>query len=371
MEPVSFDVTLMFAVPLLLTDVESLTATIGRCRGGLVVVGGVVVVVVGRWWWWSWLSVECGGRGGRWGCGRGGWSELWSCGGWSGSGRGGWSGGGGWRYRRYDRGGGASTGRLSWSVLLPGWSRVVDGLDPGRVFRPEPSVCDVGVSPVVSGSTSDWAVGPRLRSRRLVRLRSPNQGVDGISRETGSGDDDLDDVLRRQVDRGGDDPDDHRCRHESRTRQEGDHIATQRGKPSRPGELSHGSQGTGGPSEPAECNFHERARHLRVELDAGKCHDLLAGGLGGLGALVGPAARHDVVGVGDCDDASPVCDVLARQTVRVTRAVVSLVVVLDGLGPVAEPGDDRCDQPDPVDRVLADLVPLVVIEFAVLVEDLT
>ena len=62
-------------------------------------------------------------------------------------------------------------------------------------------------------------------------------------------------------------------------------------------------------------------------------------------------------------------DVVALDAARVALAVPALVVVADGVGPLAEPRPHRLDEALAVERVALELLPLVLVRAAGLVED--
>ena len=92
-----------------------------------------------------------------------------------------------------------------------------------------------------------------------------------------------------------------------------------------------GAIGLGGCHTGAE-QLAEGVHDLRVELLAGAAAQLLHRGLGIDRAAVGPVRGHRVEGVADGHDACPERDVVARQGVRVARAVEVLVARADHLG---------------------------------------
>jgi hypothetical protein len=131
-----------------------------------------------------------------------------------------------------------------------------------------------------------------------------------------------------------------------------------------PGEWAH--------HEPhaAEGDVHERAHEPRVELVAGATGELGAG-LGRRGGLlVRPGRRDHVENVCDRDDASSERNLIAGDPARVPLAVPAFVVVADRLGPLAEPLAERLDERFAVDRMEAELLPLLVGGLPVLVQDL-
>ena len=111
-------------------------------------------------------------------------------------------------------------------------------------------------------------------------------------------------------------------------------------------------------------HLHERLDHLGIELRPGHASELDDCSLGADRPAIGVARGHDVVGVGDRDDARPERDFVARKAMRVPVTVDTFVVADDDVR-------DRAVALDPADELGAllgmqlDDLPLFVGELAV------
>jgi hypothetical protein len=85
--------------------------------------------------------------------------------------------------------------------------------------------------------------------------------------------------------------------------------------------------------------------------------------------LVGADGRHDLEGVGHGHYARRQRYLVAREGERVARAVVVLMVLLDGQAPLTEPGRQRANEASALQRVLTDDLPFLVRGLARLVQD--
>ena len=147
------------------------------------------------------------------------------------------------------------------------------------------------------------------------------------------------------------------------------HSVAGHAQPGQEGHVGDPGDGADGPAEPSDGDVEESPDDGRVELAPGATGQLLAGGDGAHGLLVGAGRSHDLEGVGHRDDAGPERELLPRQTERVPRAVVALVVLLDREAPWTEPGGQRGNEAAPLQRMSADLLPFVLTELALFVED--
>ena len=113
-------------------------------------------------------------------------------------------------------------------------------------------------------------------------------------------------------------------------------------------------------------DVEERVDHLGVELAAAAALELRQALRVGERGLVGAAARHGVVGVDHGHGAGQGRDGVAGEAVGVAVAVVALVVVPHGEHEVL--GEERADDVGAHHRVLAHLLPLLLVQAAGLEE---
>src|SRR5262249_2843080 len=114
--------------------------------------------------------------------------------------------------------------------------------------------------------------------------------------------------------------------------------------------------------------LRERGDDRRVELRPSATLQLGESGFARLPRAVLPVGRHRVVRVGDEDDPRLEGDLLAAQTVRVTRTIPALVVVEDDLGDRIDP--ETVEHAEPDLRMALEDEALGVRELSRLLEDL-
>jgi hypothetical protein len=116
-------------------------------------------------------------------------------------------------------------------------------------------------------------------------------------------------------------------------------------------------------------DIEEGTHDVGVELRTGTGGQFGPGRLGGHGSLVAAHARHGVVAVGYGHDPSSEGDLVSRQPVGITGAVVPLVVLGNSAGPLPQPAGQRGGQLGPFDGMVLHDHPLVVIKFVRLVQN--
>jgi hypothetical protein len=117
-------------------------------------------------------------------------------------------------------------------------------------------------------------------------------------------------------------------------------------------------------------DIKEGTHDVWVELGTGTGGQFGASCLRAHRPLVAADAGHGVVAVGHGHDPAPEGDLISRQPVRVTGAVVPLVVLGNGACPLPQPTGQRCSQLGPFERMVLHDHPLVVIELVRLVQDM-
>lgn len=115
------------------------------------------------------------------------------------------------------------------------------------------------------------------------------------------------------------------------------HVANERQR-TEPGD------GTGGRSNSPYRDVEERSHDGGVEVSPGARQEFGASGLRRHRRLVTAKSGHNVVSVGDGDNARAERYLLAGQSFRVAGAVVLLVVLGHRVGPLAKPSRQRSRQ---------------------------
>ena len=123
------------------------------------------------------------------------------------------------------------------------------------------------------------------------------------------------------------------------------------------------------PPEVTDRNGKERSHDARIELRAGAREQLGSRGRYRHRLLVRSRRRHHLERIRDRNDPRAERDLLARESMGVTGAVVPLVMLGDRLPPLAQPRKQRRDDPLTGLRVATEEAPLPIVRPSGLVED--